>query len=94
MHRAGVHRGGELEKPAKSVGLQLSRVKNAWVVGSVQQWFLRFDALRRPAERDGLRAVSTAPRANSLRDFPMCVGGELVPAENTTASTSKAETKK
>ena len=28
-----------------------------------------------------------------VRDFPMCVG-ELVPAENTTASTPKAEPKK
>jgi len=80
------------EKPEKSVGLQLSRVKNAWVVGSVQQWFLRYDALR--AQRKEM-SYERFYRAESelLRDFPMCVG-ELVPAENTTASTTKAETKK
>src|ERR1043165_9489862 len=32
--------------PEKTVGLQLSRVRNAWVLGTVQQWWLRYDALR------------------------------------------------
>ncbi len=83
----------KLEKPAKSVGLQLSRVKNAWVVGSVQQWFLRFDALRARQKEMGFERYHSA-EGELLREFPMCVDGELVPAENTTASTSKAETNK
>lgn len=75
-----------------SKGLQLSRVKNAWVVGSVQQWYFRYDELRaRGPQLDYLNYL----RAESelFREFPMCVG-ELVPAENTTASVPKAEPKK
>ena len=75
-----------------SKGLQLSHVKNAWVVGSVQQWYFRYDELRaRGPKLDYLNYL----RAESelFREFPMCVG-ELVPAENTTASVPKAEPKK
>jgi len=80
------------EQAAKSVGLQLSRVKNAWVVGSVQQWFLRFDALRAQQKELGFDRYYAA-EGELLRELPVCVG-ELVPAENTTASTSNAEGKK
>lgn len=80
------------EKPGKSVGLQLSRIRNAWVVGNVQQWFLRYDALRAQQKEMDYDRFYRA-EGELLREFPACVG-ELVPAENTTASTSKAETKK
>jgi len=82
----------KLEQPAMSVGLQLSRVKNAWVVGSVQQWFLRFDALRAQEKELGFDRYYDA-EGELLREFPICVG-QLVPAEKPTASTSKADTKK
>ena len=78
------------ETPQSSKGLQMSRVRNAWVVGNVQQWWLKHDELSAKRRRWAMRSTR-AQRANSLRDFPMCVG-ELVPAENTTASTPKAET--
>ena len=80
------------EKPGKSVGLQLSRIKNSWVVGNVQQWFLRYEALRAQQKEMGYERFDEA-EGELLREFPSCVG-ELVPAENTTASTPKVETKK
>lgn len=80
------------EKPGKSVGLQLSRIKNAWVVGNVQQWFLRYDALRAQQKEMDYDRFYRA-EGELLREFPACVG-ELVPAENTTASMPKAEAKK
>lgn len=80
------------EKPQSSVGLQLSRVKNAWQLGVVQEWWLRFDALT--ADRNKMDYQKYLSVLNELyRDFPMCVG-ELVPAENTTASTPKVESRK
>jgi len=80
------------ETAQSSRGLQLSRVRNAWVVGTVQQWFLRYDELR---SRQGQMDFQKYMRAESelYREFPMCVG-DLVPAENTTVSMPKAEIKK
>ncbi len=72
-----------------SVGLQLSRVKNAWQVGVVQRWWLRYDALRARIVTMNFRAYE-ASEAELFRELPQCVG-ELVPA--TTASTP-AEVKK
>jgi hypothetical protein len=68
----------------KSSGLQLSRIKNAWVVGHVQQWWLRYDALRARRTSMNYRAYESS-EAELLRELPQCVG-ELVPA--TTASTT------
>ncbi|HYJ41020.1 MAG TPA: hypothetical protein VEW08_09530 [Steroidobacteraceae bacterium] len=80
------------ETPQSSKGLQLSRIRNAWVVGSVQQWWLKRDALAANSGKMSYAKYESA--VNELvRDFPMCVG-ELVPAENSTASTPKAEPKK
>jgi hypothetical protein len=80
------------ETAQSSKGLQMSRVKNAWVVGTVQQWWLKRDAIT-----DELRKMDYAKRQSALdelfRDFPTCVG-ELVPAEKKTASVPKSETKK
>jgi hypothetical protein len=75
-----------------SKGLQLSHVRNAWVVGSVQQWFFRYEELL--LRQDKMDFESFMRASNELyREFPMCVG-ELVPAENKTASVPKAETQK
>ena len=80
------------ETAQSSKGLQMSRVKDAWVVGTVQQWWLKRDALN--AQYGKLDYAKFESAMNELvRDFPTCVG-ELVPAENKTASVPKAETKK
>ena len=80
------------ETAQSSKGLQMSRVRNAWIVGSVQQWWLKYDALGASSGQMNYAKYESAMN-ELVRDFPMCVG-ELVPAENTTASTPKAETKK
>ena len=80
------------ETAQSSKGLQLSRVRNAWVVGAVQQWFLRYDELRSRGDKMGYLNFTRA-RNELYRDFPICVG-ELTPAENSTAATSQAESKK
>jgi hypothetical protein len=73
-------------------GLQLSRVKNSWVVGTVQQWYLRHDELL--SRRDKMEFFQFSREESELfREFPSCVG-ELVPADNTTASVPKAESTK
>lgn len=33
-------------RPDKSFGLRLSKVNNHWMIGPVQRWWLRYDALR------------------------------------------------
>jgi len=80
------------ENGKSSRGLQLSRVKNAWVVGSVQQWYFKFEELHKRVPKmnylDLMRAESEL-----YREFPVCVG-ELVPAENPNPSPKKAEIKK
>ena len=80
------------ETAQSSRGLQMSRVRNAWVVGSVQQWWLKHDELAAQHGKMGYEKYESAMN-ELVRDFPMCVG-ELVPAENTTAATPKAEPKK
>ncbi|HEU5135011.1 MAG TPA: hypothetical protein VFU13_07690 [Steroidobacteraceae bacterium] len=75
-----------------SKGLQLSRIKNSWTVGNVQQWWLRHDELLARSKKWDYAKLESA--LNELYgEFPICVG-ELVPAENSTASRSKVEAKK
>jgi hypothetical protein len=70
--------------PAETVGLQLSRVRNAWVVGPVQQWWLQFDKLRaRKATMDWPRYQEMKDRM--LLEFPMCALKEGTPRDATTA---------
>ena len=78
----------------KARGLQLSRLKDQWMVGVVQQWWLRREAIRVPAPgADLLERYRYARAMHELySEFPACVG-DLVPAK-TTASTQKAEPKK
>ena len=75
-----------------SRGLQLSHVRNSWVVGTVQQWYLKHEELQARKSKmnylDAMRAESEL-----LREFPVCVG-ELVPAENKITTPTKAEPKK
>jgi hypothetical protein len=73
----------------KSMGLQLSRVKNSWKVGVVQDWWLRYDALRARSSTMDWRAYE-ASEAELFRELPQCVG-ELVPA---TTATNPPEVKK
>jgi hypothetical protein len=73
-------------------GLQLSRIDNAWVVGSVQQWWLRFEELHSRANKTDIERFMSERNA-MLREFPRCVG-QLVPAENTTAAVPKVESGK
>jgi hypothetical protein len=80
------------EKLQHSVGLQLSRVRNVWQVGVVQQWWLKFDALRSKFMKMDYAKYESAMN-DLFREFPACVG-ELVPIENTIASTPKAEAAK
>jgi hypothetical protein len=80
------------ETPQSSKGLQMSRVRNAWVVGNVQQWWLKHDELTAKSGKMNYEKYESAMN-ELVRDFPMCVG-ELVPAKNTTAATPKAEPKK
>ena len=70
----------------------MSRVRNAWVVGSVQQWYLKYEEL---LSRERKMNYASFERAESelYREFPVCVG-ELVPAENKIPSPKKAEPKK
>ena len=70
-----------------SKGLQLSRIKNSWTVGNVQQWWFKYDELNTKANKKDYLAYIEALNA-LYREFPGCVG-ELVPAVNTTASASK-----
>jgi hypothetical protein len=80
------------ESGQTSKGLQLSRIKNSWIVGNIQQWWLRYDELRARRNKMDFDAYWSA-RNELLREFPACVG-KLVPAENTTASAREVESKK
>jgi hypothetical protein len=80
------------ETPQSSRGLQLSRVRMAWVVGTVQQWYFRYEELLSRKAKMDYRNFERA-ESELYWEFPVCVG-DLVPAENKTASTPKAEPKK
>jgi hypothetical protein len=78
----------------QTVSLQLSRIRNAWVVGPVQRWWTQFSALqaRRP-EMDYFKFEDA--RNQLLLDFPMCVGkDDSVEPPRTTAQSRDAPKKK
>ena len=57
--------------PERTVGLQLSRVRKAWVVGAVQKWWIRYDALEKGASAS--KFVDYQQRFNQLLlEFPVC----------------------
>jgi hypothetical protein len=67
-----------------SKGLQLSRIKNAWTVGAVQQWWLdygRLEERRKTMEWTDYRSALIA----LAREFPMCAETVKPQAAPTTA---------
>jgi hypothetical protein len=76
------------ELPEKPVGLQLSRVRNAWVVGPVQRWWLRYASFEASEPKTDYFKYRQA-RNNLLLEFPMCVGKDD-PLKTTTAQTREA----
>lgn len=69
---------------AEPRGLQLSRVKNKWIVGTVQKWWLRYEELL--AKQPTLDWLEFGRAANALaHDFPVCGLGSKVALETTQA---------
>lgn len=77
---------GEIAK-----GLQLSRLKDQWMVGVVQQWWLRRDLLHAPKpDADFLEHYRYARALHELySEFPACASESA--AVKTAAATPKAE---
>lgn len=65
------------ELPEKTVGLELSRVRNAWVVGAVQKWWIQYAELRAKFSTMEFRAYESA-RYQLLLEFPRCALKENV----------------
>ena len=78
---------------AQTVSLQLSRIRNAWVVGPVQQWWLRYGELKSREPKMDYFAFDDA-KDQLLLDFPMCVGKDDSVEPITTAAQSRDATKK
>jgi hypothetical protein len=76
-------------------GLQFSRMNDRWNVGVVQQWWIRRDAVQRQHTGNSFLDDYLYQKAvNELyEEFPMCAGGQLVPATQA-ASTPKTPEKK
>lgn len=68
-------------RPEKSTGLMLSRINNRWVIGPIQQWWLRYDDLE--ARRRTFRSMEAFYQAeNDLIDrFPACEKPLPIPEE-------------
>ena len=56
---------------ASAKGLQLSRIKNAWTVGALQQWWLNYARLQERGKRMDWPDYERALIALA-REFPMC----------------------
>jgi hypothetical protein len=69
-------------------GLQLSRLDEQWQVGVVQQWWLKFQSIKRQRTGDSWLDYLLQQKAmNDLyEEFPRCVG-KLVPAQHSAAAT-------
>jgi hypothetical protein len=78
----------------ETVSVQLSRIRNAWVVGPVQEWWTRYVQLKmRKSEMDYF--VFEDAKNQLLLDFPMCVGkDDSVEPLKTTAQSRDAPKKK
>jgi hypothetical protein len=72
--------------PSKTVGLQLSRVRAAWVVGTVQQWWLRYAELLEKEPKMDRREFHSL-RNQLLLEFPVC---PLKKPESGSATTAQA----
>lgn len=80
--------------PTQTVSVQLSRIRNAWVVGPVQKWWTRFSELEARRPEMGYYKFNDA-RRQLLLDFPMCVGkDDSVEPLKTTAQSHDAPKQK
>ena len=70
--------------PGKTLGFQLSRVRNAWGVGVVQKWWIRYAAFQKKASTMEFDAWQ-AERNQLLLEFPACTLQEGKPDGTTTA---------
>jgi hypothetical protein len=84
--------------PTNSRGLQLSRMNDHWVVGMVQQWWHRHDAI--VPQNTGNRFLDDYLHEKAVNElyeeFPVCVG-QMVPAKQTVSTPkppSRSEAKK
>lgn len=59
-------------RPDQTLGMELSRVRNAWVVGTVQRWWFQYAALESRSSKMDYREYESAWQL-LLREFPMCV---------------------
>jgi len=68
-------------RPDKSTGLMLSRIDNRWVIGPVQQWWLRYEKLQ--ANRGTFRTYEAFERAEYelIESFPVCEAPLPIPKE-------------
>jgi hypothetical protein len=75
--------------PDKTLSLQLSRIRNAWVVGAVQKWWFRYADLRKRGESGGFKSFEAYESSKNqlLLDFPMCAVKDSPAAGATTAQT-------
>lgn len=58
---------------SQTVSIQLSRIRNAWVIGPVQRWWTRYEMLAKRDDEMDYREFIDA-RNQLLLEFPMCVG--------------------
>lgn len=67
--------------PDKTLGLQLSKIGNAWKIGPIQRWWLERDAL--VARRDSFRSYDEFRNAlNALTEqFPICTAALTKPKD-------------
>jgi hypothetical protein len=77
-----------------SKGLQLSRLKDQWIVGVVQQWWIRREALRAPKSKADLLERYRYERAlhELYSEFPVCANRDAT--VTAAASAPKVEPKK
>jgi len=63
--------------PDRTLTLELSRIRNAWVVGPVQRWWWQYDALQKRMFKMDFRAFLDAEN-QLLLEFPMCIGRDEI----------------
>lgn len=82
------------QTPEKTRDLQLSRMNDRWVVGVVQDWWLRREALVEQHTGNPMfdRYLESKALFELFEEFPVC-RGQLVPAQQHAAAT-KTEGKK
>lgn len=61
----------------KTLGLQLSRIGNAWMIGPIQRWWLEYEALQ--ARRNSFHSYSDYSDALAALtvQFPMCAAASM-----------------